>query len=1160
MIMQYIGGTGVFHNVADTGLIKNLIQGSGGQPPNAGENNIGLLPVTPMQEQFVYDFKDFFHPFLADLIQQLNLTSVAGMLKPDFLGNLNLSYTPDPSQTFVPGKWDYQALNSGTTTSLDTVTTTVEPGQIDVSIGGPYANYNWELLYHIPVMIAVHLSDNQRFAEAQKWFHLVFDPTNTDTSVPTPERFWTSFVFRNDNPIQNINTLLSLLSTPDSLIDSSTLLQIKSDVITGYNAILANPFDPHLVAQTRPSAYQWYVVMKYLDNLIAWGDSLFLADTVETLNEATLCYVLAAEILGPAPQEMPQPGATSPKTFRQLKQAGLDRMSNAMVELESQFPFNLVGGQAAGGSPGTGSGGSGAAGTGSGAAADQSGALFGLGRSLYFCVPANQNLLAYWDTVADRLFKIRNSENIQGVVQQLPLFQPPLDPGLMVQATAAGIDIGSIVSGLNQPTGPVRSPLLIQKSLEIAAEVRSLGAGLLSALEKGDAESLSLLRQGHEIALQQMMQESRFLQWQHAQEQTNILLKTRATTYDRYVYYLRLLGLTPDASTAPATFTPDRRGLTEENFAATYSALVAKYDLPITDLAYNPLTLAQGTSPSAQSGATGQGALYLNTNEDAELNTYLPTARDSRLAANTSNAIAASLNPVPSAEIHLAFWGMGGHSKLFSGEVLADVARIASDVLQITAGYNSDQAGIAGRTAGHQRRADDWTLQANLAARELAQTGRQIIASLIAEQIAEHDYETAKTQVQQAQSIQTFLQNKFTSAVFYSWMQSTISGLYYQYYRFACDTARQAEQTMKQELMRPELDATTFIQYNYWDGGHQGLLSGEALYLDVKRLEMAYHDNNKRELEITCHVSVRQLDPLALLALRITGSCTVAVPEWLYDRDCPGHYMRRIKNMSVSVPSVVGPYTSVNLTVSLQSSTLRVSPLLADNVYARDYTQDDDRFVDYFGSTDVIVTSSGTNDGGMFETNLRDERFLPFEGAGAVSTWNLSLPADLPSFDYTTISDVILHIRYTARAAGNPLGSQATKELLANLSPTPTATQVSQALVFCLRYDFPTQWSAFVNGGAGAAFDVTLSKQFFPYAVQSATKMAIDSITLYAGVGDKVVPWTPPLLDATALAALAKDLVDAGEAPISLPADSPVLTQVAAQQVFMVIQYQFGVS
>lgn len=61
------------------------------------------------------------------------------------------------------------------------------------------------------------------------------------------------------------------------------------------------------------------------------------------------------------------------------------------------------------------------------------------------------------------------------------------------------------------------------------------------------------------------------------------------------------------------------------------------------------------------------------------------------------------------------------------------------------------------------------------------------------------------------------------------------------------------------------------------DVWRKGLLSGDALYLDLKRMEMAYHDNNKRELmrpevdatnyvkfnELTKHVSLRQLNPLA---------------------------------------------------------------------------------------------------------------------------------------------------------------------------------------------------------------------------------------------------------------------------------------------------------
>src|SRR6185295_13766404 len=159
----------------------------------------------------------------------------------------------------------------------------------------------------------------------------------------------------------------------------------------------------------------------------------------------------------------------------------------------------------------------------------------------------------------------------------------------------------------------------------------------------------------------------------------------------------------------------------------------------------------------------------------------------------------------------------------------------------------------------------------NLAARELAQLGRQILASIIAEQVAYHEYQTAKTQAQQAQEVQQFLQSKFTGAELYRWMQGQTSGLYYQCYRIAVDTARKAERTMKYELMRPEVDATDFVQFNYWDTGRQGLLCGEALYLDIKRMEMAYLDSNKRKLELVRHVSLRQLDPLALLSLKITG-------------------------------------------------------------------------------------------------------------------------------------------------------------------------------------------------------------------------------------------------------------------------------------------------
>ena len=86
-----------------------------------------------------------------------------------------------------------------------------------------------------------------------------------------------------------------------------------------YSAIQQNPFQPHRVARTRHVSYQYCVVMKYLDNLIAWGDSLFRQDTIESINEATQLYVLAANLLGPRPQPIPPRGKVRPQTFATSK-------------------------------------------------------------------------------------------------------------------------------------------------------------------------------------------------------------------------------------------------------------------------------------------------------------------------------------------------------------------------------------------------------------------------------------------------------------------------------------------------------------------------------------------------------------------------------------------------------------------------------------------------------------------------------------------------------------------------------------------------------------------------------------------------------------------------------------------------------------------------
>lgn len=404
-------------------------------------------------------------------------------------------------------------------------------------------------------------------------------------------------------------------------------------------------------------------------------------------------------------------------------------------------------------------------------------------------------------------------------------------------------------------------------------------------------------------------------------------------------------------------------------------------------------------------------------------------------------------------------------------------------MFKLVASQYSFEAAMASTMAGYERRRDDWNLQVDLAKKELAQIDKQILAAEIRLAIAELDKANQEKQIEQAEQVEGFLKTKFTNSQLYGWMVAQVSALHYQAYRMAFDLAKKAEKAAQHEL-GTDGEVFNYIQFGHWDSLRKGLLAGDRLHQDLRRLELAYLDNNRREFELVKHVSLRQLDPLALLNIKALGSCEFTIPEWLFDLDCPGHYMRRVKNVGLSIPAVTGPYTSVNCTLSLLKSSVRTTPNGAD--YLR--SSEDARFVDYSGPIQSVVTSSGNNDSGLFETNLRDERYLPFEGAGAESTWKLELPGafrlELPvafrQFDYNTISDVILHIRYTARYGGDVLRDGATTYLEAVLRSTSDS---DLALLLHLKNDFPTEWHRFLTSAGTEDFSATVTRDYFPYFI-----------------------------------------------------------------------------
>jgi hypothetical protein len=243
--------------------------------------------------------------------------------------------------------------------------------------------------------------------------------------------------------------------------------------------------------------------------------------------------------------------------------------------------------------------------------------------------------------------------------------------------------------------------------------------------------------------------------------------------------------------------------------------------------------------------------------------------------------------------------------------------------------------------------------------------------------------------------------------------------------------------------------------------------------------------------------------------------------------DYPGHYLRRIKTLSLTMPCVTGPYTSVNCTLTLLQSRIRwdSSP---GRGYAEDPPAGDPRFSYNFTESQSIATSTAQSDSGLFEVNFRDERYLPFEGLGAVSQWMISLPPECNAFDFDTLTDVIMTLRYTSRDGGALLRDAARKGAvlpapapqaggIPSAAPYP-AKQTNLARYFSLRHEFPTEWFKFLAPLAAApvqSLGLALTVDRFPFQYRGC-KIAVTAVDLVlqftaSGASQAGANVTPPL-------------------------------------------------
>ncbi|HEY4088381.1 MAG TPA: neuraminidase-like domain-containing protein [Bryobacteraceae bacterium] len=963
-------------------------------------SNAGSVPF-----QVRYFFHRFYHPFTRLFWHQL---SSGGF---PLLYDRNLQLNPDQID---PSGADHFSFQTGYQPVLSRVdfdrddVTNADREFLDFRFDASYSVYNWELFFHIPLYIAELLSQNQQFEDAAKWFHYIFDPTRAGTD-PAPKRFWIP------KPIYDLTSADILAQRINNLLEAVNLGD--ANAINQVESWRRDPFNPFLLADQRPVAYMKRTVMSYLDNLIAWADQLFASESREALSEATLLYVIAAEILGPNPTATTPPKHAD-ESYDQLEPK-LDAFANAMVDIE-----NSVGG--VGGSGGDGGG-------------------LPTPQTFYFKIPPNDQLLGYWTKVQDRLYKLRHCQNIQGQALQLALFDAPIDPGLLVRARAAGVDIGSVLSDVIVGVPNYRFTFLYSQALDFVNALRAYGALVLSAIEKSDSAAFTMLQQT--LGRQLLADGDHLFDLQIQQQQQTIAN----------------LQLAIDLGNQKLRFNTDQAVLmndSEKTSNDLQEAMILLREVEVA--AYLMVGIFYGV-PDFFAGVAGFGGS--------------PSAGAKSGGSSAGNAGKAGTNAAKAAAA-----AMDGKAKL------------AAAVGQLLRKQQAAQEGIA---------------EANIA---IAQASTQLAGAQIALEIIQQNRVNHQEQTDNAQKQIDYLTNKFTNQDLYDWMLGQLADTYFQSYKLAYRLCRQVEKCYQFEL---GIQDSSFIRFGYWDSLHKGLLAGETLNGDLRRMQASYLDQNKRRFELSRFVSLASLDSTAFQQLLVTGKCDFDLPESLFDNDYPGHYNRHLVRVSVTVvyPSP-GKFDNVKATLTMTGNKVRVSTDVGAG-YAETPAGSDPRFVyNYAAVPQKIALGNGQDDPGLFLTainnNLSDTRYAPFENSGAVSSWHFEMPELTNEIDLSTVGDVVFHLFYTAVDGGDGL-AQAVQAHNAETAPT-SGVKVFSALndfaapAATVANPFPvTPWQAFVAtpaAGSDQVLTVTVSPAKFPAWTRGKT-VAITGITVLA------VSWNP---------------------------------------------------
>ena len=398
------------------------------------------------------------------------------------------------------------------------------------------------------------------------------------------------------------------------------------------------------------------------------------------------------------------------------------------------------------------------------------------------------------------------------------------------------------------------------------------------------------------------------------------------------------------------------------------------------------------------------GGLFHNERAKIVLSIMSQVAKS---AAKPLEMFAAALDTAP----NIAGLALGGHKPSAPPRALSIIADFVGDTYQMASEGAGWQAEI-------DRRYQEWDFERQAATYELDTLDEEIRAQTLQIDAEKTALKEVLDRHELMKKEYIFMTTGFAIGPTYVWMIAHLSNIYaaaYDAVYALCEAANAAFD------FETDLRGTRYIWPSAWLDAWRGMLAGEQFERQLLQMHANFLQCNERRMLIELEVSLAMLlgkgDPAEGLKKIIeslnseTPSLSFELTPALFDDDYPGHYLRRIKHISIalSFPDNLIPMAGAAAAVLTQKrSTILIFPdaegvtwLYATTDERKTLGEPHSLWIDLLpGQCAAVSAATGNTDITTHQSVLGrilfdDDRRLAFEGTGAISSWTLEFTGRL---------------------------------------------------------------------------------------------------------------------------------------------------------------------